>query len=73
MLGPELTLLAFIIVIIGGLGSMGGALLGGLLIGASEAVAGLIVQPSMKSVFSFGLMILILVFRPQGLLGKKLS
>ncbi|MDJ0947473.1 MAG: branched-chain amino acid ABC transporter permease [Alphaproteobacteria bacterium] len=71
MLGPELTLLAFVIVIIGGLGSMMGALLGGIVVGLSEALAGLLIVPSMKSMFSFGLLILILAFRPQGLFGKR--
>ena len=70
-LGPAYTLLAFVIVIVGGLGSMGGALLGGVLIGVSEALAGLFITPSAKSMFSFGLLILVLLFRPQGLLGKK--
>ena len=70
-LGPYYTLLAFVIVIVGGLGSMGGALLGGILIGVSEALAGLFIAPSAKSMFSFGLLILVLLFRPQGLLGKR--
>ncbi len=71
MLGPVYTLLAFVIVIVGGLGSMTGALLGGVLIGVSEALAGLFIDPSAKSMFSFGLLILVLLFRPQGLLGRK--
>jgi branched-chain amino acid transport system permease protein len=70
-LGPAYTLLAFIIVITGGLGSMPGALLGGVLIGLTEALAGLIFTPSAKSMFSFGLLVLVLLFRPQGLLGKR--
>jgi branched-chain amino acid transport system permease protein len=70
-LGPAYTLLAFVIVIVGGLGSMTGALLGGVLIGVSEALAGLLVAPSAKGMFSFGLLILVLLFRPQGLLGAK--
>jgi branched-chain amino acid transport system permease protein len=70
-LGPQYTLLAFVIVIVGGLGSMAGALLGGVLIGVSEALAGLFIDPSAKSMFSFGLLILVLLFRPQGLLGKR--
>jgi branched-chain amino acid transport system permease protein len=70
-LGPAYTLLAFIIVIVGGLGSMTGALLGGILIGVSEALAGLFIAPSAKSMFSFGLLILVLLLRPQGLLGKR--
>jgi len=70
-LGPAYTLLAFIIVIIGGLGSMAGALVGGVLIGVSEALAGFIIQPSMKSMFSFALLIAVLVLRPHGLLGRR--
>ena len=70
-LGPYYTLLAFVIVIVGGLGSMPGALLGGILIGVSEALAGLFIAPSAKSMFSFGLLILVLLLRPQGLLGKR--
>jgi branched-chain amino acid transport system permease protein len=72
-LGPAYTLLAFVIVITGGLGSMPGALLGGVLIGLTEALAGLLFTPSAKSMFSFGLLALVLLFRPQGILGKKLS
>jgi branched-chain amino acid transport system permease protein len=69
-LGPAYTLLAFIIVITGGLGSMAGALLGGVLIGLTEAMAGLFFTPSAKSMFAFALLVLVLLFRPQGILGK---
>jgi branched-chain amino acid transport system permease protein len=70
-LGPAYTLLAFIIVIIGGLGSMVGALVGGVLIGVSEALAGFMIEPSMKSMFSFALLIAVLVLRPTGLMGRR--
>jgi branched-chain amino acid transport system permease protein len=70
-LGPAYTLLAFVIVIVGGLGSMAGALVGGMLIGVSEALAGLFITPSAKSMVSFALLILVLLFRPHGLLGRK--
>ncbi len=73
MLGPSYTLLAFVIVITGGLGSMPGALLGGVLIGVTEALAGLLFTPSAKSMFAFGILVLVLLFRPQGLLGKRLT
>jgi branched-chain amino acid transport system permease protein len=69
--GPAYTLLAFVIVIVGGLGSMAGALLGGVLIGVSEALAGLFVAPSAKSMFSFALLIVVLIVRPTGLLGAR--
>jgi len=69
-IGPAYTLLAFIIVITGGLGSMAGALLGGVLIGLTEAMAGLLFTPSAKSMFGFAILVLVLLFRPQGILGK---
>jgi branched-chain amino acid transport system permease protein len=69
--GPSYTLLAFVIVITGGLGSMPGALIGGVLIGLTEAMAGLMFSPSAKSMFSFALLVLVLLFRPQGIMGKR--
>ena len=72
-LGPAYTLLAFVIVITGGLGSMPGALLGGVLIGLTEALAGLFFTPSAKSMFAFAILVLVLLFRPQGIMGKKLT
>jgi branched-chain amino acid transport system permease protein len=70
-LGPQYTLLAFVIVITGGLGSMPGALIGGVLIGVTEALAGLLFTPSAKSMFAFAILVLVLLFRPQGILGKR--
>jgi branched-chain amino acid transport system permease protein len=70
--GPAYTLLAFVIVIVGGLGSMSGALVGGVLIGISEALGGLFIAPSAKSMISFALMIMVLIFRPRGLIPEKL-
>lgn len=70
-IGPVFTLQAFVIVIVGGLGSMPGALLGGVLIGLSEAMSGLFFAPSAKSMFAIALLILVLLFRPQGLLGRR--
>ena len=69
-IATDYTLLAFIIVILGGLGSMPGALLGGILVGVSEAVSGFVIEPDFKSAFSYALLILVLLVRPQGLLGR---
>ena len=69
--GPSYTLLAFVIVITGGLGSMPGALIGGVLIGLTEAMAGLLFSPSAKSMFAFAILVLVLLFRPQGIMGKR--
>ena len=73
MLGPSYTLLSFVIVITGGLGSLPGALFGGMLIGVTEALAGLLFTPSIKSMFAFAILVLVLLFRPQGILGKRLA
>ncbi len=70
-LGPAYTLLAFVIVITGGLGSMPGALVGGVLIGLTEALAGLLFSPSAKSMFAFAILVLVLLFRPQGIMGRR--
>jgi len=69
--GPAYTLLAFIIVITGGMGSMPGALIGGVLIGLTEAMAGLLFTPSAKSMFAFAILVVVLLFRPQGIIGKR--
>jgi branched-chain amino acid transport system permease protein len=71
--GPAYTLLAFVIVITGGMGSMPGALLGGVLVGLTEALAGLLFTPSAKSMFAFAILVLVLLFRPQGIMGKRLT
>jgi branched-chain amino acid transport system permease protein len=71
MQGPSYTLLAFIVVIVGGMGSLPGALLAGVVIGVSEALAGFYFTPSAKSMFTFALLVLVLLFRPQGLLGRR--
>ena len=69
--GPSYTLLAFVIVITGGLGSMPGALAGGVLIGLTEAMAGLLFTPSAKTMFAFALLVLVLLLRPQGIMSKS--
>jgi branched-chain amino acid transport system permease protein len=71
MIAPAFTLLAFTIVIVGGMGSMTGALVGGLLIGIVEALASVLVAPSMKTMVSFALLVAVLALRPQGLMGRR--
>ncbi len=64
-------LLAFVTVIVGGLGSFSGALLGGLVIGVAEAIAALMFTPSMKTALPYALLIIILIFRPRGFSVQK--
>ncbi len=69
--GFQFALIAFVVVVLGGLGSLPGAVLGGLLIGFVEVFSGYFIAPSMKQVIYFGVFILALVVRPAGLLGMR--
>jgi len=62
---------AFTIVVLGGMGSFIGALLGGLLIGVVESVGGLYLGESLGQVGIFAIFIAVLLFRPQGLFGAR--
>jgi branched-chain amino acid transport system permease protein len=65
----EIMLTAFIIVIVGGMGSILGSLVGSLIVGLINAW-GILILPRFALVFLYILMILILIFRPHGLFGK---
>jgi len=68
--GHGFVLIAFTIVVLGGMGSFGGALIGGLIVGVVEAVGGLWFGESLGQLGIFAIFIAILLFRPQGLLGR---
>ena len=72
-MGQVYTFKSFLVIVLGGAGNYPGALLGGMLIGVTEALAGLLFTPSAKSMFAFGMLVLVLLFRPQGILGKSAS
>ena len=61
---------SFIVVVLGGLGSIAGSLVGGLIIGVFESVAAQFVTTPTAAVFSLVLFVIILIFRPGGLMGK---
>jgi branched-chain amino acid transport system permease protein len=65
-----LGLKAFVAAVVGGIGNIRGAMLGGLLIGLLEFFGAAYVSPELRDVYVFGLLILVLLFRPSGLLGK---
>ena len=67
--GYDLMLKAFIIAIIGGLGSLPGALFGGLLVGLIEAAGGFFLTASLSTAMVFGLLVVTLLLRPDGLFG----
>ena len=64
-------LVAFTIVVLGGMGSFSGALLGGLLIGVVESVGGLLLGESLGQIGIFVIFIAVLLLRPQGLFGAR--
>ncbi len=70
-MGAPYTMISFVIVILGGMGSLTGAMLGGLIIGVAESLGTVFLPSSMKQVVSFVIMIIILLFKPQGLFGGK--
>jgi branched-chain amino acid transport system permease protein len=63
--------IAFTIVVLGGMGSFAGALLGGLLIGVVESLGGLFLGESLGQIGIFAIFIAVLLFRPQGLFGAR--
>jgi branched-chain amino acid transport system permease protein len=65
------TVTSFNIVIIGGMGSLLGAFLGGMIVAVAESLGAVVLVPSLKELVSFVLLILILLFRPQGLFGGR--
>ncbi|HLF49597.1 MAG TPA: branched-chain amino acid ABC transporter permease [Methylomirabilota bacterium] len=69
--GLSLSVASFNIVIIGGMGSLLGAFVGGLLVSVAESFGAVFLSPSMKELVSFSLLIAILLFRPAGLFGKS--
>jgi branched-chain amino acid transport system permease protein len=70
-MGAPYTMISFVIVILGGMGSLIGALIGGLIIGVAESLSTVFLPSSMKQVVSFTIMIGILLFKPQGLFGGR--
>ncbi|MBU1195086.1 MAG: branched-chain amino acid ABC transporter permease [Proteobacteria bacterium] len=70
-MGAVLGMKAFIIVILGGMGSVPGAILGGYFLGLIEALGGGYISAEYKDVFAFGALILVLSIKPTGLFGKQ--
>ena len=71
-LGEGLLLKGFAAVIVGGFGDLRGAYLGGIVIGLAEVLGAQYISNSFRDFFTFGLLILVLVVRPQGLLGNRI-
>ena len=70
-MGARLLLLMFAAVVLGGLGTAYGAMAGGLLIGLVTEVSTIWVSAEIKTVFALAVLVLALILRPQGLLGRR--
>lgn len=68
-IGVSFVLIAFVVVVLGGMGSMFGAFFGGLIIGLVEGLAGVLISPGLKEVVYFIIFILVLLIRPSGIFG----
>jgi branched-chain amino acid transport system permease protein len=62
---------AFVVVVLGGMGNILGAFVGGLIIGLADSLGAMFLPGAMKSIISFTIFILILLFKPTGLFGRK--
>jgi branched-chain amino acid transport system permease protein len=69
--GLNFVLIAFVVVVLGGMGSIEGALLGGFCIGVVQSLSGYYVAPAYGQMFFFILFLLVMIFRPAGLVGRK--
>jgi branched-chain amino acid transport system permease protein len=68
--GISYTLVAFVVVVLGGLGNMTGTLLGGLIIGLTDSFSATFLSPSLSTATYFVLFVVVLLVRPSGLFGK---
>jgi branched-chain amino acid transport system permease protein len=69
--GGLFVITAFVVVVLGGMGNFTGAFVGGLIIGVAESVGAIFLPSSMKSIVSFSIFILILLFKPTGIFGGR--
>ncbi len=70
-MGVEMILLAFIVVILGGMGSLGGSVAAAFIIGVAQSLFSLWMNPQRVAIAIFGIMIVVLIVRPRGLYGRE--
>ena len=70
-IGSQFVLVAYVAVVLGGLGNIPGAILGSIIIGITETFSGFFISPGWRQAIYYAVFILVLIFRPQGLFGQK--
>jgi len=69
--GAPLTMKSFVVAVLGGLGTVWGSVVGGLVLGVAEEFGVLYLGDTLRNGIGFGMLVLVLMLRPQGLLGKR--
>lgn len=70
-MGASMGLKAFVAAVLGGIGNIPGTMLGGIVLGLAESLGATLISAKYKDAFSFIILILVLLFKPTGLFGKK--
>jgi len=70
-IGMPYTIIAFIVIVLGGLGNIFGSLLGGFLLGLFETIGVSITSPGLRPILSYSLFILVILIRPEGIFSRK--
>jgi len=71
--GMSFIVYAFIVMVLGGMGNLWGSLLGGLIIGGCEGITSMFIGSSFRQLVTYLIFVIILLFKPSGLLGGKLE
>ena len=73
MMGLMPGLKGFVAAVLGGIGSIPGAMLGGLLLGVAEVMGAAYISSQYRDAVAFAILIIVLLFKPSGLIGKSLQ
>jgi branched-chain amino acid transport system permease protein len=69
--GESFNIMAFVVVVLGGMGNFLGALVGGFIVGLAESLGAAFLPGSLKQLVVFGLFVIVLLLRPEGLFGAR--
>lgn len=73
VMGGPYTIIAFVVIVLGGLGNPNGALVGGFVFGLAENISAVFLPTALAPVVAFTILIVMILFRPQGILGQRIQ